>query len=191
MAKIVQGERRDKFIWLCRAAAYRNRDLFAVKNSARRAQRQIYSAMPSRSLSKPRLVRGKEQCKASAETNLFGYVEPQPAGTMHNVQCTMQNSQLIISLRGFDSPICHSERSEESIIRANFVNEEKGKRFRRRSCSAFRTVRAEAGGASVASLRRAGIRLARLNKIQTAFGFVFGLFDFGYAQDTFASGMLK
>jgi len=165
MAKIVQGERRDKFIWLCRAAAYRNRDLFAVKNSARRAQRQIYSAMPSRS--------PPEQC------------------TMYNAQCTMQNSQLIISLRGFDSPICHSERSEESIIRANFVNEEKGKRFRRRSCSAFRTVRAEAGGASVASLRRAGSRLARLNKIQTAFGFVFGLFDFGYAQDTFASGMLK
>ena len=47
---------------------------------------------------------------------------------------------------------------------------------------AERVLRASAGG---------GIRLARLNKIQTAFGFVFGLFDFGYAQDTFASGMLK
>ncbi len=163
MAKIVQGERRDKFIRLCRAAAYRNRDLFAVKNSARRAQRQIYLAMPSRS--------PPEQC------------------TMYNAEFTINN--FASWLRGFDSPICHSERSEESIIRANFVNEEKGKRFRRRSCSAFRTVRAEAGGASVASLRGAGIRLARLNKIQTAFGFVFGLFDFGYAQDTFASGMLK
>ncbi len=69
--------------------------------------------------------------------------------------------------------------------------EEKGKRFRRRCCSAFRTEWSEAGGASVAILRTAGLRLARLNKIQTAFGFVFGLFDFGYAQDTFASGMLK
>ena len=133
MAKIVQGERRDKFIWLCRAAARRN-----------------------------------------------------------NAQCTMQNSQLIISLRGFDSPICHSERSEESIIRANFVNEEKGKRFRRRSCSAFRTVRAEAGGTSVASLRRGGgFGSPASTKSKLRLVFVFGLFDFGYAQDTFASGMLK